>query len=159
KTLSLLKRNPKITVDEYTGYGHYVFPMMVDRPPFDNNDVRMALKYAIDREEINKKVFLGHAKPGNDNPIAPSVKFAVNPHPVYTYNPDKAKFHLKKAGLSDLKVDLSVADAAFNGAVDAAVLYQQQAKKAGIDINVIREPNDSYWDNVWLKKSWCGGYW
>jgi peptide/nickel transport system substrate-binding protein len=61
--------------------------------------------------------------------------------------------------MSNLKVDLSIAEAAFNGAVDAAVLYQQHAKAAGIDINVIREPDDGYWDNVWLKKSWCGGYW
>ena len=159
KTLNLLKKNPKIAIAEYTGYGHYVFPMMVDQAPFNNVDVRLALKYAINREEIAKKVFLGHAVPGNDNPIAKSVKFAIDPKPDFTYNPDKAKFHLKKAGLSSLKVDLSVADAAFNGAVDAAVLYQQHAKKAGIDINVVREPNDGYWDNVWLKKAWCGGYW
>ena len=31
--------------------------------------------------------------------------------------------------------------------------------KAGIDINVVREPNDSYWDNVWIKKPWCQCYW
>src|SRR5215469_16802801 len=100
-----------------------------------------------------------HAKPGNDNAIAPGVKFSYDPKPRYTYDPEKAKFHLKKAGLSNLKVDLSVADAAFNGAVDAAVLYQQHAKAAGIDLNVVREPDDGYWDNVWLKKAWCGGYW
>jgi peptide/nickel transport system substrate-binding protein len=61
--------------------------------------------------------------------------------------------------METLKVDFSVADAAFNGAVDAAVLYQQHAKAAGIDINIIREPNDGYWDNVWLKKAWCASYW
>ena len=33
------------------------------------------------------------------------------------------------------------------------------AKAAGIDITVVREPNDSYWDNVWLKKAWCMSYW
>jgi peptide/nickel transport system substrate-binding protein len=43
--------------------------------------------------------------------------------------------------------------------VDAAVLYQQQAKAAGIDLNVVREPDDGYWDNVWLKKPWVAGYW
>ena len=79
--------------------------------------------------------------------------------PKYTYDPEKAKFHLKKAGLSSLKVDLSASDAAFTGAVDAAVLYQQHAKAAGIDINVVREPNDGYWDNVWMKKPWCASYW
>ena len=61
--------------------------------------------------------------------------------------------------MTSLKVDLSVADAAFNGAVDAAVLYQESAKAAGIDINVVREPDDGYWDKVWLIKPWCAGYW
>jgi len=159
KTLSLLEREPGIIIDEYTGYGHFVFSMMEDRPPFDNNDVRLALKYAINREDISQKIFLGHAKVGNDNPIAPTVKFAIDPKPKYVYDPEKAKFHLKKAGLSSLKVDLSTANAAFNGAVDAAVLYKEHAMAAGIDINVIREPDDAYWDNVWLKKSWCASYW
>jgi len=159
KTLNLLKENSKIAIAETAGYGHYVFSMFVDQPPFDNNDVRLALKYAINREEIAKKVFLGHAVPGNDNPIAKASKFAIDPKPDFTYNPDKAKFHLKKAGLSSLKVDLSVADAAFSGSVDAAVLYQQHAKVAGIDINVVREPDDGYWDKVWLKKAWCASYW
>ena len=159
KTLSLLQRNPDIAISEVTGYAHYVLPMQVTVPPFDNVDVRTALKWAINREDIAQKIFLGHATPGNDNPIPLSVKFAIDPQPRFTYDPDKAKFHLKKAGLETLKVDLSVADAAFNGAVDTAVLYQEHAKAAGIEINVIREPNDSYWNDVWLKKPWCASYW
>jgi len=159
KTLNLLKRDPNVNIDEVQGLGHYTFPMHVDVAPFDNVDVRTALKYAVNRQDIVDKVFLGHATPGNDNPIAASVKFAIDPEPKFTYDPEKAKFHLKKAGMENLKVDLSVADAAFNGAVDAAVLYQEHAKAAGIDINVVREPNDGYWDNVWLKKAWCGSYW
>ncbi len=159
KTLALLAKNPDVAIAEVTGYGHYAFPMDVTVAPFDNVDVRTALKWAVNRDEIASKVFLGHALPGNDNPIAPSVKFAVDPAPKYTYDPEKAKFHLKKAGLSGLQVNLSAADAAFNGAVDAAVLYQEQAKAAGISINIVREPNDGYWDNVWLKKPWVATYW
>jgi peptide/nickel transport system substrate-binding protein len=63
-----VKKNPNGAVEETTGYGHYTFTMMVDRSPFDNNDVRLALKYAVNRDEIANKVFLGHAKPGNDKP-------------------------------------------------------------------------------------------
>ena len=161
KTLSLLERNPDIAITEVTGYGHYVLPMRVNVPPFDNNDVRLALKWALNRDDIAQKVFSGHAAPGNDNPIPPppSVKFAIDPQPRYTYDPEKAKFHLQKAGLSSLKVDLSVADAAFTGAVDVGTLYQEHARAAGIEINVVREPNDGYWDNVWLKKPWCASYW
>ena len=159
KTLNLLKRDPNVSIEEVQGLGHYTLPMHVNVAPFDNVDVRTALKYAVNRQDIVDKVFLGHATPGNDNPIAPAVKFAIDPEPKHSYDPEKAKFHLKKAGMENLKVDLSVADAAFNGAVDAAVLYQQHAKAAGIDINIVREPNDGYWDNVWLKKPWCASYW
>ena len=159
KTLSLLKRQPGIKIWEGIGYGHYVLPMLTNVAPFDNVDVRTALKYAVDRQDILKKVFLGHGKVGNDDPIAPGIKYAIDPTPKFTYDPEKAKFHLKKAGLSNLKVDLSAADTAFSGAVDAAVLYQEHAKAAGIDINVVREPNDGYWDNVWMKKPWCASYW
>jgi peptide/nickel transport system substrate-binding protein len=57
--------------------------------------------------------------------------------------------------LSSLKVDLSASDAAFPGAVDTAQLMASSAAKAGIEINVVREPGDAYWDNVWMKKPWC----
>src|SRR5262249_16808153 len=90
KPLSRLKQDPNVAVTEVTGYGHYVFAMMVDHPPFDNNDVRTALKYAMNREEIAKKLLYGHATPGNDDPIAPSVKFATNPQPRHQYDPEKA---------------------------------------------------------------------
>ncbi|TIX47831.1 MAG: hypothetical protein E5V26_01850, partial [Mesorhizobium sp.] len=89
---------------EVTGYGHYTLPMNVTVAPFDNPDVRMALKWAIDREEIAQKIFLGHATVGNDNPIAPAIKFAINPEPQHKFDPEKARFHLKKAGMENLKV-------------------------------------------------------
>jgi len=159
KTLHLLERNKNLEIDEVTSFAHYVLPMNVTVPPFDDVNVRMALKYALDRDEVAKKIFLGHATVANDNPIAPSIKFAIDPQPKHSYDVDKAKYYLKQAGLSSLKVDLSAADAAFGGAVDTAVLFKEHAAKAGIDINVVREPNDGYWDNVWLKKGWCASYW
>ncbi|MDP6874701.1 MAG: ABC transporter substrate-binding protein, partial [Alphaproteobacteria bacterium] len=138
---------------------HYTFTMRCDTPPFDNNDVRMALKYAIDREAILQTILKGHGVLGNDHPIGRSNRYHADALPQRGYDPDKAKFHLKKAGQEGLTVDLSAADAAFGGAVDAAVLYKEHAAKAGISINVVREPNDGYWSNVWMKKPWCAVYW
>ena len=43
--------------------------------------------------------------------------------------------------------------------MDAAVLYKEHAAESGIDINVVREPNDGYWSNVWMKKAWSACYW
>jgi len=40
-----------------------------------------------------------------------------------------------------------------------SVLYQQSAAKAGIKIQVVKEPSDGYWSNVWMKKAWSMSYW
>ncbi|MFN0191155.1 MAG: ABC transporter substrate-binding protein [Aestuariivirga sp.] len=159
KSLDLLKANSNLTVQEITGYGHQIFVMNVQQKPFDDVNVRLALKHSVNREQILENVFLGHGTVGNDNPIAPTVKFAIDPQPRHSYDPEKAKAFLKKAGLDSLKVDLSVAEAAFSGAVDSALLWKESAKACGIDLNVIREPDDGYWDNVWLKKPFVASYW
>jgi peptide/nickel transport system substrate-binding protein len=159
RTIDMLKQNPAVEITNLPAFAHYVAPMNVTVAPFDNLDVRTALKWAVDREEIVKQVLNGYGLAGNDNPIAPTIQFATNPEPVFRYDPDKAKFHLKKAGFETLQVDFSASDAAFTGSVDAALLMQSQAKAAGIDINVVREPADGYWDNVYMKKPWCASYW
>jgi peptide/nickel transport system substrate-binding protein len=159
KTVHLLERSPEIDVHQVTGLQHYTMPMNTTEAPFDDNNVRLALKYAIDRERLLQTVLRGYGKVGNDQPIAPANEFYAEDLEQRAYDPDKARFHLKQAGLDSLSVRLSAADAAFPGAVDAAVLYRENAAKAGIDIEVVREPNDGYWSNVWMKKPWCMSYW
>jgi peptide/nickel transport system substrate-binding protein len=159
KTAHLLARNKNVRIEEVSGTQHFTFAMRTDTDPFKDNNIRLALKYAIDREALVKTILRGHGVVGNDHPIGQSNRYHASDLPQRKYDPDKAKFHLKKAGLSSLKVDLSAADAAFAGAVDAAVLYKEHAAKTGIDINVVREPNDGYWSNVWLKKPFCAVYW
>ncbi|MBT1160007.1 ABC transporter substrate-binding protein [Aminobacter anthyllidis] len=159
KTVHLLQRNRGLELTSISGTQHYVFPMFVDVAPFDNVDVRLALKYAINRQQLLDTLLSGYGQLGNDHPIATSNRFFAKNLPQREYDPEKAKFHLKKAGHSDLKVQYHASDAAYTGAVDAAVLYQQDAAKAGITIDVVREPADGYYDNVWMKKPWSANYW
>ncbi|NGO55508.1 ABC transporter substrate-binding protein [Allomesorhizobium camelthorni] len=159
KTVHLLERNKSLEIVSVGGTQHYTLPMLVDVAPFDNVDIRLALKYAIDRQQLLDTVLYGYGQLGNDNPIAPGTRDFAKDLPQREFDPEKARFHLKKAGLSDLKVSLSASDAAFSGAVDAAAIYQQNAAKAGITVDVVREPADGYWDNVWMKKPWCLSYW
>jgi peptide/nickel transport system substrate-binding protein len=133
--------------------------MRTDTAPFDDNNVRMALKLSLDRDALLQNVLRGHGSVGNDHPISVANRYHAADLPQRVYDVDKAKWHLKQAGLSSLTVDLSAADSAFAGAVDAAVLYKEHAAKAGITINVVREPNDGYWSAVWMKKPWCAVYW
>lgn len=158
KTVGLMARDPNIEVDELPSGAHVTIPMFCDVAPFDNLDVRLALKYAINREEIVQKIARGHATIGNDHPIGQTLPFWADLE-QRTYDPDKAKFHLKQAGAEGLSVSLSAADAAFGGAVDMAILFREQAAAAGINIDVVREPNDGYWSNVWLVKPFCVVSW
>ncbi len=159
KTIDLLGRNPNVKVHTQDGTLHYVMPMHTDTAPFDDVNVRMALKYGIDREQMIETVLRGYGTVGNDQPIARSMPYYNGNLEQIAYDPERAKFHLDKAGLSSLDVTLATADAAFNGAVDASVLYSESAKTANINITVDREPDDGYFSNVWLKKPFCCSYW
>jgi peptide/nickel transport system substrate-binding protein len=158
KTVALLERAPGIKVYDVPGAGHYTFPMRCDMPPFDNNDVRLALKYAINRQEMVDKILRGHGRVGNDHPIPQFDPFYAADLPRRSYDPEKAKFHMQQSG-HDGPITLYIADAAFTGAVDAATLYQQHAQAAGIDLVLQRVPEDGYWSETWMQKPFCGSYW
>lgn len=159
KTVHLMKRMPGINVTATTGTAHYTMPMLVDVEPYGDQNVRLALKLAVDREELLKQILQGYGEIGNDHPIAPINRYFNTNLEQRAYDPEQAKFYMKKAGKLDHTFNLHAADAAFAGAVDAAIMVKEQAKRAGININVVREPSDGYWSNVWMKKEWCMCYW
>lgn len=161
KTLHLLERNKDITVEKLDGPGHYSVPMRTNLAPFNDNNVRMALKYGLDREAILQTILRGYGSLGNDHPISGAYRYFDPELEQRAYDPDRSKYYLKQAGLSELTVTLAAADAAFGGAVDAAVLYKEHAAKSGITINVERVPSDGYWNNVWNTDNygWSMCYW
>ncbi len=158
KTVALMARNPNIEILEKTGTLHYTFPMRLDSAPFDNFDLRMALKLAIKRQELVDKILLGHGAVGNDLPLSSANRFLATSIAQREFDPEKAAEHYKKSGHSGT-LQLSASEAAFGGAVDAAQLIAASAKEIGIDVEVVREPKDGYWSNVWNKKPWCACFW
>lgn len=159
RTMHLLAKSPNLEVLKIPSGKHFTFPMRADTKPFDNNDVRLALKYAIDREQIVNTVLKGAGRVANDHPIPTTYRF-YNPNlPQRKYDPDKAKFHLKKAGLEGHTFQLHTSNGCYDGAVDAAILYSESAAKAGVKIKVVREPSDGYWANVWMQVPWSVSYW
>ena len=159
KTVGLLARNSELKIHSVAGNQHYTFPMSCNKEPFNDVNVRLALKFAINRQELVDKILFGYGSVGNDVPIGRGQRYFNSEMPQTEYDPDKAKFYLKQSGRDSLSVTLSAADAAFAGAVDAAVLYQNSAKGAGIDLTVNRMPNDGYWSDVWMKHAFSACYW
>jgi len=135
--------------------------MLTDVSPYDNNDVRTAMKYIVDREQWLNVIAKGYGQLGNDNPIGPAnfYRATTDELPQRAYDPDKAKFHLKQAGLDSLDVQFHAAETGFGGSIDAGQLMAETARPAGINVEVVREPDDGYWSNVWMKKPFSACYW
>ncbi|WP_027053588.1 ABC transporter substrate-binding protein [Mesorhizobium erdmanii] len=151
-----IKSAPTVKVDVADTTTFYYFLMRTDQAPFDNPDLRLALKYAVDRKLILKTTQSGYGSIGNDNPIN-SIYPLYSPLPQHEYDPDKASFHYKKSGHSG-RIELIASEAIFPGAVNAAEIFQQSAAKAGITINPKRVPGDGYWSDVWMKQPFCVSY-
>jgi len=74
KTVELFKKRKNIQAISGTSGSHSTVPMLFNSKPYDNNDVRLGLKYALDREEQVNKILKGYGSVGNDHPIAPHFK-------------------------------------------------------------------------------------
>jgi len=160
KTAAMLKAAPGIRIVDVVSNRFYAHPMFMDAAPFDDNNFRMALKHALPRQEFLDKILYGYGQIGNDSPIGPLMQFYDPNIEQNVYDLDKARYYMKQAGLDGgLTIDFSTADTAYGGAVDAAVLFQQSYAQIGVNLNIIREPADGYWSNVWLKKPFVAAYW
>ena len=144
KTVELLERAPGIKIYDVPGAGHYTFPMRGDTPPFDNNDLRLALKYAINREEIVKKILRGYGKLGNDHPVPEFDPFYAADIPQRPYDPDKAKFHISsRASAGRSRCSSRMPRSPARSTPRRCTSEHRQGR--GIDLDVQRVPEDGYW--------------
>lgn len=140
------------------GGGLLNFAMQVDAPPFDNPKVREALKLVIDRQAFVNTVLLGMGVPGNDAPVSPLSPDAYRTD-IIPRDLEKARSLLVEAGYADgLTLDLYTSDA-IAVMVPAAQAFQQMAAEAGVTINLIMSPSDSYWSEIFLKRPFTTDFW
>jgi peptide/nickel transport system substrate-binding protein len=158
RAVALLVKAPKTEIVRGAGGWHPIVAMQTDKAPYDNPELRLAMKYAIDRDQILKTLFSGYGALGNDHPIAPGDPFFNKDLPQRKRDPDKAAFHLKKSGV-DATLVLQASEAAFAGALEMAALVQASLGKTGLKVELKKEPAEGYWDNVWLKGAFVASYW
>ncbi|WP_333816557.1 ABC transporter substrate-binding protein [Tabrizicola sp.] len=157
--LTTLKDDPTAQPVPAAGAGGYMtLSMQTDAPPFDDLRVRQAMKLVVDRQLVVDTVLLGNGIAGNDNPIAPNNPLAYRSDTL-PRDVERAKALLAEAGYPDgITVDLNTADAG-PGYVMLAQVYQQMAAPAGITVNVVNNPADSYWDLIWMKSPFFSSSW
>ena len=159
KAVDLIERSDKADVISTQSGALINLAMMLDRAPTNNADFRLAMKYAIDREKIVRNVLKGYGSVGNDHPISSADSYYCTDIAQRTYDPEKARHHIKKAGLENVPVDLYASDVPGAGTVAACQVVQQSAAAAGVNLNLIQPPADTYWSSVWMQKPLIASGW
>ena len=124
--------------------------MRQDAPAAAHPDFVLAMKYLVDRPTMQRALFRGYATIANDHPIPPNHPYFLPGLPQREYDPERARFHLKRAGLIGIRLPMYASPAA-EASVDMAAMLQQSAAKAGLNLAVNRVPADGYWSNHWMK--------
>ncbi len=122
--------------------------MMLDREPGNNPDFVQGMKFLHRRDKIVKSILKGHGTVGNDQPInlAYGTDFCAD-LPVRPYDPDQAKHHLDKSGITGAVLH---AAEVIPGVTDACLMWQRECQKIGFNLEVKKVPNDGYWGAVWM---------
>ena len=109
------------------------FTMRVDQAPFNDVNVRQAMRLLVDRQQLINSALDGNGVVGYDvsSPYDPNYDTSLRREQDIA----QAKSLLKKAGQENLTVQLVTSPVA-TGTVAMATVLQQQAKAAGVTINL-----------------------
>ncbi|HEX2111947.1 MAG TPA: ABC transporter substrate-binding protein [Gaiellaceae bacterium] len=146
--------DPNVSVLEVKSVEHRQIHMRVDRPPFDDKNVRQALALTLDRQAIIEGLFEGKADLGNDHPFAPAFPSTDPDVPQREQDLDQARSLLAEAGSEDgLGAQLRTWDGV--EIPDLAQLVQDFAQEVGIRIELnITDAGTYYGDAVFGKSPW-----
>ena len=115
--------------------------MNLAKKPFNNEKVRQALNYAIDRDNLVSVCYDGEAEVNSN--ICAKERFGYSDdQPQYTYDPDKAKELLAEAGIEtpyDLG-EILVAEKYSN----LATVIQNDLKAVGLEMEISVKEFNSY---------------
>jgi peptide/nickel transport system substrate-binding protein len=136
-----------------------MFYMDTTKAPYTDPRVTLAMKLIVDRKALVASAISGYGTVGNDI-VGKGLPFYDNSLPQREQDIDMAKSLLKAAGQSKLTVELSTSDI-FPGFVAAATLLKQQAKAAGVTINLKTVPPNSYYNPslLYLKMPFAETQW
>lgn len=159
RVAGFLDKSSGVEVIRSPGAVHWTFIGAFNADPTSNNHVRQALKFGCNRQKMLDVVLGGLGTLGNDHPISPGSAYYNSELEQRSFDADRAKYHLKQAGMESLPLELYTSEAALPEAVDLAVLYQSEATSAGINLDVQRRPADGYWSDTWMKKPFAMSSW
>lgn len=145
-----LKADPNLTILEQPGLNVAYMSYNTLQPPFDNPEVRKALNMGINRQAIIESVYQGFGQVAQTG-VPPTMWSYNGEVKGDSYDPEKAKEILEKAGVNNLSMKIwamPVARPYMPNARRTAELMQSDLAKIGVDVEIV-----SYEWGEYLKKS------
>ena len=144
----LVERDSDFYIQESSTGSTVHIPMIVTEEPFTDKRVRTAMKLLVDREEMLAVALQGHGTINCNNPVWPIDQYYFEQ--TCPQDIEGARALLAEAGYADgLSVEMAVAD--LNPSwIPVATIYKEQAVEAGVEVNIVSVPSDTYWSEVWM---------
>jgi ABC-type transport system substrate-binding protein len=95
--LEQIRNDPTLEIIEQPGMNVGYLALNMEKKPFDNLKVRLAINHAINKRELISQLYQGMGLPAK-NPIPPTMWSYDDSIEDYPYDPAKAKQLLKEAG-------------------------------------------------------------
>jgi peptide/nickel transport system substrate-binding protein len=133
------------------------FTMRIDQPPFSDVRVRQAMRLIVNRPQMVEQVLSGQGRVANDlyAPFDPAFNSTL---PQRSQDIAQAKSLLKAAGHAGLSVQLVTAPV-FNGVVQAAEVFAQQASAAGVKVSLRKLDTGTFYGPNYLKWTFAQDFW
>jgi len=135
--ISQLDGQPGISVVKFPSQSFMVLIMNASKPPFDDQRVRQAMNYAVDKQAIITSLLGGNGTilPA---PAGPAHEgYDANLGVMYSYDPDKAKQLLSEAGFSNgLSITLDTPDGRYLQDKAVAQAISGMLGKVGVQAKV-----------------------
>lgn len=155
--IEVLDSDPRLKIlDSETGM-YLPFTMRVDQEPFDDVRVRQAMRLAAHRPGMINQTLSGKGLVGNDL-FAVFDDFYADSIPQRQQDIAEAKRLLAEAGHPD-GIDVELVTAPIQaGAVEAAQVFAQQAKEAGIRVAIKQMDLTAFWGD-YMSYTFSQSFW
>jgi len=132
--LARFRNNPEFTIKENPGFWGYRLIFNYERNKlFRNKELRQALAYAINRQELVEKIARGAAIPGNPGILSRHHVWYNPDVPAYQHDPERAKKMLEQQKLVNLSFTLLTGQ---DREVRIGEILKEQLAKVGIQLIV-----------------------
>ncbi|MER7660643.1 ABC transporter substrate-binding protein [Streptomyces sp. NPDC096193] len=126
--------------------------------PFADVRVREAMRLVVDRDAMVKQVLSGYGTVAND------IMGTGDPNLAKDIPQRKRDLAKAKQLLTEADFDLSktydlVTTEDIAGLAESATLFANQAREAGIKINVVKQESGAFWEKTWKAGDFYTTYW